>query len=482
MTATLCLLGCLLAPAQTSDRPPPAGRGEWAIAPHLSKAQELLYRGAFTEEADGADVQFNRAFRMETRVFVLETTAQGAEVAVLTVLKSRDSEPNPAATAVEPAAESVRLELAHMNPQGGVAFDPNAAPVVPLEGPPTLESGAFVAVPDGKVVGGATWDAGEDGRPTRTWRAIGAESIDGERCLKLEGIQKSDDWDKPRGDHTACRRTDTVWLAPRLGAASRVQRVIERRDPAHREPTYKSILRYELEGPMQYPGRLYDERRQEIMQAHAFADAAAPLLTTPAQYEPQLAALMNRITYHLDHEPQTPYREAILQVKRRVEAAQRGETPPPPATAEGTDSPPAPAAVGVEAPDFLAPDLVNNRTFRLRPILGKPILLVFFNPAAPTTAAVLAYAQKMSDAHPKDLTVLTLSTSGDLDAARRRHADLKATVPLLDGSGLRASYDVSGTPKLMLLDDKGVVRGDFTCWGRETPDEVMEELGRCGKK
>ena len=42
--------------------------------------------------------------------------------------------------------------------------------------------------------------------------------------------------------------------------------------------------------------------------------------------------------------------------------------------------------------------------------------------------------------------------SGDLDAARKQHADLKLTVPLLDGSGLRISYDVDGTPKLMLLD------------------------------
>ena len=131
---------------------------------------------------------------------------------------------------------------------------------------------------------------------------------------------------------------------------------------------------------MQYFGRLYDERQHEIVQARAFADAAAPLLTTPAKYGPQLAALMNRIAYHLDHQPQTPYREAVLQVKRRVEAAQRGETPPAPWRPTSRRKRRAAAAVGAEAPDFLAPDLVGNSTFRLRSIVGKPVLLVFYNP------------------------------------------------------------------------------------------------------
>ena len=359
MTATLCLLGCLLAPAQSPDRPASSVR-EWAVAPHLGRAQELVYRGSFTEEADGPDVQFNRAFRIESRVFVLETPAQGADVALLTILKSRDPRPG-APTGGETTAESVRLELAHVDGQGGVTADPGVSLTAPLEGPPTLECGAFAVVPDGRVAADSTWETAEEGRPVRTWRVVGGESIDGERCLKLEGVQKSDDWDKPRGDRPAWRRTDTVWLAPGMGVASRVERVVERREAGRRDPTYKGVLRYNLEESMQYTGRLYEERRREITQARAFADAAAPLLATPAKFGPQLAALMNRIAYHLDHQPQTPYREAVLQVKRRVEAAQRGETPPAPATADVPDAPPPVAAVGAEAPDFLAPDLVDGR-------------------------------------------------------------------------------------------------------------------------
>ena len=259
-----------------------------------------------------------------------------------------------------------------------------------------------------------------------------------------------------------------------------MERVIERREPAHNDPTYKSVLRYDLEEQMQWPGGLYDER-SEIMQAHAFSAAAAPLLSAPAKNGPQLAALLNRIAYHLDHQPKTPYREAILQVKRRVEAAQRGETPPAVVVVEKHEAP-AVAALGAPAPDFLAPDLVGAGSFHLRQVLGKPMLLIFYNPASPTASRVLGYAQQMNDSNSKDLTVLTLAVSGDAEAAEEQRADLKMTLPLLDGSGLRTSYSIDGTPKLMLLDASGVLRGEFVGWGRETASEVQQELLHWTKK
>jgi peroxiredoxin len=477
MTASLALLGCLLAPAQIPERAAvsTARAKEWVIAPRLSKAQELVYRGTFTEEATGGGVQFNRIFRLESRVFVLDTPAKGAEVAFLTVLKSRETPSN--AAKGDAAAESVRLDLAHVDLQGVVTAEPGTSLTVPLEGPPTLEVGAFAAVPEGKFAADSTWETAEEGRPARFWRAVGSDMVNGVRCLKLEGVQKSDDWDRPRGDRIAWRRTDQVWLAPRLGVACRVQRVIERRDPGRRDPTYKSVLDYDQEEPMQYPGRLYDERQREIVQAHAFSAAAAPLLLTPAKHGPELAALLNRIAYHLDRQPQTPYREAIFQIKRRVETAQRGETPPVVA-AEVKPEAPSVAAVGATAPDFMAPNLAASGMFRLRQTRGKPVLLVFYNPASPTTPGVLAYAQKINDSHSKDLTVLALSVSGDVDAIKKQRVALKATFPILDGSGLHISYGVEGTPKLMVLDGNGVVRGDYVGWGRETPGAVMNELRR----
>ncbi len=187
------------------------------------------------------------------------------------------------------------------------------------------------------------------------------------------------------------------------------------------------------EEPMQYSGRLYDERQHEILQPHAFNDAAAPLPPTPAKYGLQLTALLNKIAYH--HRSPTGKRLTVWLSCRSAAASRRpscGETPPAPLAADEKPSEtPAVAAVGVRL------RLPRPRPRRLRHVpppspsgVGKPVLLVFYRPSSPTTADVLGYAQRMSDSHPQDLTVL-----GPVDVRRLRygpqatHRPLSSTLP-----------------------------------------------------
>ncbi len=74
--------------------------------------------------------------------------------------------------------------------------------------------------------------------------------------------------------------------------------------------------------------------------------------------------------------------------------------------------------------------------------------------------------------------VVGLSVSGDAEQVRRQRKELGITFPILDGAGLRISYDVQTTPKFVLLDAANVVRGSWLGWGHETPTEVREELKR----
>jgi hypothetical protein len=473
MIATLCLYGCVLAPAQPSDRTAPPTRGEWSLEPRLSRAQELSYRGTFTEKADSPRVQFVRSYGVELRAFVLDSSSSGSSVAFLTVLKSRD--PGPAGSSTADAASSVRLEVVKLSPRGRVLAEPSVL-AVPLQGLPSSECGAFVEVPLGRVALGQTWDVGEPGRPVRTWTAVGPEMVNGAGCVKLVGEQKSDDWDHPRGDRPSWRRRDTVWLSTRSGVAYRVERVIERLEPGHSKANWRSELRYDLDSSLQFSGD-YDERAEDIRQARAFADAASPLLTEPARHGPQLASLLGRINFHLEQHPaRSPYREAVLQVKRRVEAARRGETPPAPPP---DDEPPPPgASLGAPAPDFLAPDLVLGGSARLRSWVGRPILLVFYSPGAPIAPDVLRFAQGLAAQHPQGLTVLALSVSGKAEAALKQRQQLKLTLPLLDGSGLLTTFGVQATPRFALIDAAGVVRGLYLGWGDETVGELQEELKR----
>src|SRR5262249_17381772 len=153
--------------------------------------------------------------------------------------------------------------------------------------------------------------------------------------------------------------------------------------------------------------------------------------------------------YHVETQlpTPTPYRKATLQVKRRVEAALRGEAPPEPPPEEGTPPAPAPAvaALGQRAPDFLAPDFTGRQACRLHRLLGRPVLLLFYNPATPTGEQALRFAQQVSEKYAAGARVVALAVSDDAERVRKQHADLGLSFPILAGKGLHTAYGVDGT-------------------------------------
>jgi peroxiredoxin len=498
MVETLLLLGCALVPGQAPDRVPlvqpvlpaeegkrtvtadsprnPGGRdtGDWLLAPHLLRSQELVYRGSFIEDSDSAGIHFSRSYRLDLRLFVLEATPKGPEVAFLTTWRVRDAHAAQPAHEVDTPPNAVRLEVAQVDPVGKVVPRAGVRLQVPLDAMPTAECGVFVETPDHKMSVNDIWEIGEDGRPPTVWRVIGMEQVNGTNSVKLLGVQQSTDWDKPRADRTSWRRTDTVWMSTRIGVAVRVERVIERREPARQEVTQKSTLRYDLESSMQFPGNLADDRRQEIARARSFAESAAPLLATPTKVAPQLTSLLNKITFALDNSPPTPYRDAVLQVRKRVEAAKRGEVVA--AVPEDAVVRPQVANQGELAPDFVAPDIVTHESARLQHWRGKSVLLVFYHPASVNANDLLRFSQRLATSYPSSLTVVGLSVINETDQVLKQRADLGLTFPLLKGNGLRVSYALEATPILVLIDPNGVVRASWTGWGTEIPDEVIQEL------
>src|SRR5207244_12369794 len=154
-----------------------------------------------------------------------------------------------------------------------------------------------------------------------------------------------------------------AWLALHTGFAFKAPRVLQRRDPAHLDPTQRSITEYELQSNIQYPGHLFEDRKREIMQALSFKDIVAPYLPQPTRFPQQtFDALIARIDHHLNNQPRTPYREAVLQVRRSLEAAKRGEIQP---AAPAEDKRLVAVAIGQRARYFLATNLLRGESGRL---------------------------------------------------------------------------------------------------------------------
>lgn len=104
--------------------------------------------------------------------------------------------------------------------------------------------------------------------------------------------------------------------------------------------------------------------------------------------------------------------------------------------------------------------------------------MVFYSPASQSARDLLRFAQHLYVDHQSQATVVGLALSDDADQVRHQQEALQLSFPLIKGTGLRQSYAVESTPKIVVVDGAGVVRAAFTGWGRETADDVTEELKR----
>ena len=472
MVANLLLLTCALVGAQN---PAPS---QVANPIRLERGHELYYRGQFLEESMGSGVQFQRSYRMEVRALVFDSSSKGLDLAFYTLVKKQGS------TNEHGDSEncSVRLELAQLDPLGRLTAGNSADFLIPLDGPATLESGFFVETPESPLQAGQWWRVGDDRGPDRTWRCLGQEVLNGISCLKLEGTQQSDDWDKPRADRSAWRRRDIVWLSHRWGVATRLERINERREAAHTKPTQRCRVVYDLQGgAILYPAQLFENQKNEIMQARQFAKMAAPLLPNPTKQDPRtFDVLLAKIVKHLENTPKTHYRDAILLVKEHVEAAKRGESPPDRSGAETAESQPV-ATPGHVAPDFVVSNVFSKDSIRLHNYAGRAVFMIFYSPGSLSAEEVLRFAERMHREHKTTLAVLGFALSEDVPALQAQYDDFRLSFPIASGRPLRQRYAVDATPRLITIDSEGYVRSALTGWGPETPGALEADILRCIK-
>jgi peroxiredoxin len=457
-------------------------RADWQLTPRLETGLELVYVGTYAEESLIRNVQYQRQYRIDASLLVLDAGLKDFHGAFMTTLSLKDGK-QPFDKKDGPS--SVRIELARIDLQGRARSNDKKFLDIPVAGPPSLECGFLVPAPPVKVGRNANWQVGETGQPAQRWQVEGTEACSGLTCIKLTAVRQSEDWNTPRADQSAWRRRDTVWLHPQLFVAQKVERIIERRDPARDAPTFRTVVRYELDSRLKYPGILFNERKNEALKAAKFHEDAQPLLRQPGSQRAQIDSMIQRVAYHLDHQSSsqvTPYRKAVVQVKTLLEKAQRGE---PVVPHESDDPPPLPAkalGVGERVTDFAVSSLTEDKTAQFKHYQGKPILVFFYNPATPLGKEVVTYAKRLHEKQSGKFGVMALAVTGDADMARAQHKSMQLPFPLLDGNGLRLMFGADQTPRFVVVDQDGLVRFAETGWGLHTAAEIEEVLQKCPKK
>lgn len=466
MLTTFWLMSCVMGLSQTGDQ------AEWQLAPRLSRGQELVYRGTVREENIGGGVQFQRNYSLEARAFVLHAKNDGANVAFFTRLTLHR---HPPAEKPEAETSSVRLDLADLEALGRLTAA-NGSTSLPPDGPATWECGFLIEVPRDMVKAQQTWLVSEAGKPPRKFRVDGIEVVDQTTCVKVVAEQQSEDWDKPRGDSTAWRRKDTVWLVPRQGYAYKVERELERREPAHREATCRIVTSYKLDSSLVFNNNLFfEDRKREITQIREFQEKVLSLLPEARNHGPKpFEAIIARIDQHTQNAAKTPYRDALLRVRQLAVMGSKNEVPPRVPELE----PKSRLVIGKPAPEFVVGDLATKENVTPRKWRGKSVLMVFFQPNSSLNPDVLRYVQQLADQN-ADLVVVGLAMSDDAAAVDRLKRKLVLTMPVLAGSSLRTSYDVEATPRFVVLDEEGLVRAAYVSWGPEIRANLNATVKKC---
>jgi hypothetical protein len=477
MFAQTMIVGLLLAT-------PPEG----PAGPRFEKGLEVRWAGTFTEATFRPGVRAVRTYDVDSRLFVIDAGDYGAEAILFTRVFLK-----PDRKTADPPTGVVRLDLVRVDPKGKVQLlpspadpdnpDPKARPYPPvqLQGLPSEEAGFFFEFPDKPLQPGLDWAREDAGRPIVNWKVANAELIHGQPALKLVSEQKTAGYYGNRIQHSEWRKQDTLTVLTAHGYAARLERVVEKRDPEAEELSFRSVLTLEQTGRMVYAGNPYEWHRQEGLHAAAFtAMLDRALATGGREGKAPFEAIVRRIqTYVRDHgmSESLPYREAIVSVRKRADSAAKGNLPPAP-PAEEPAAVVDPLAIGKIIPDVTAPGISSAASLKLSDHKGRPMLLAYFQPGAPSGPPVLKLADEL---HARKLGTVVPLAIGNVKDAKSLIAEARAKVPVYDGTDVYKAHGLEATPVFVVIDADGVIRHVARGWGGETAATVTRELERWGK-
>jgi len=129
----------------------------------------------------------------------------------------------------------------------------------------------------------------------------------------------------------------------------------------------------------------------------------------------------------------------------------------------------------------LLTDLVTRQSVRLNRLLGRPTLVVYYNPHTQTGAQVLEFAKDVSQKLGDRVSIVAMAVTTDPEFAAKQYAELRLPFHVHDGAALRLTFGVDATPRFVILDAEGYLQFSATGWAAHVGEELLETLGRSGK-
>lgn len=454
--AAFLLLFCIFTQADTPT-----------LAPQWKVGQEYLYRGTVKETGQVSSIQLLNQYQLELRIIVLSIHNNTAEVICCTKLIQQGI------PRVEQAL-SVHLTRALIDQKGKVTScsAPSGMNLI-VDGPATWESGFILPLPSEPLAINKTWEITESARLPRKFTWLPNDEKNSH--IQIEGEQHSIDWERPRGDSTAWRRTDKLTFTPQASLPTKVHRTIERRAPAHQHVTGRIITEYELVRLETLAGPLFEERIRDIQQIKLFQQEVSTLASRPHDTPTRLAwqRLAARLERYQNAPGQSPYRESITTLLTTVQAGMDNRLSIQQAQFE-SNAPSIP--VGQLTPHFTLLT-AGGQTISSQQCRGKPCLLVFLQPGSDLTKTLCFELPLWQQRFAKNsFYCLLLSSTDALQTMPTLSETPGQLLKVANGKPLVASYGVSITPYFVLLDADGTLLTTHEGWGPEVRQDLEKKI------
>lgn len=305
----------------------PSGEKGWP-APRFVRGQEIPFAGEIVNVSDRPRLAFRNTYELSIRVFVLDTSNDVTDLAILTAVAPQANQAIVAAARTvsgEVAVESkpaARVEFYRIDASGVVRklTRPKTAPPFIFTADHVTEAFAGPAL-DGPTYSECGFLPPRKDKGTETgihWSRAADELWNGSRVIDLVGTQATKDYDNLAAAVAGWRRVDRFFLSPLDGLPRAYARRIEQREG---KSVIASVeLRLEMKPPVP-PGTDADYRRirREAESAAWFAGEwdrlHEPGKRPDAKAVSQLQARIAR--YLVEHPLGTSFRPAIEVLVKR---------------------------------------------------------------------------------------------------------------------------------------------------------------------
>ncbi|MGL4464695.1 MAG: hypothetical protein ACRC1K_21285, partial [Planctomycetia bacterium] len=356
------------------------GGGTWRLQPRYLPGEEQVYRGTLTEISVSEGVRFEQPFDLEMIALTLDTDSKKTSVVGCFTVRKLPT------TADEKAAKTENIVSSHfakvkVNPQGGAAWaDTGATFDLAPDGMPAWELGSFVETPAEAVSVGKQWVLNPAGQPPVVCKVVEAESVLGSPCVKIACTQASPNWSAADVDLAAWSNETTVWIDRKTGLPMRLHRKFDVRKPGDAAPSRTVLVKYDQTSNVRYHGQLLQDRRDEFVASHKMQADLETLTANPQDIRPgRVASLKAVMTAQLAKPTVTPYRRALVDMKKIIE---RAETDPKSFAAEAVRLPSQARIVGRPARNFVLRVLETNESLNPKKLKGTTAVMMLVDPTA----------------------------------------------------------------------------------------------------